>query len=81
MIYRVRVADIPVVLITLVIGLPLFVGLIKLSERHIIDLGSLPPWLFSILMLGIMLVSLVLASLIWRRLRGLISSSRGRKRI
>lgn len=81
MIYRVRVADIPVVLITLIIGLPLFVGLIKLSEMHIIDLGNIPPWLFSILMLGIMLISLVLASAIWRRIRGLISSHRGQRRI
>ena len=66
MIYRIRIADIPVVLIAMAIDIPLLLGFVELCKRGVIDIQELPEWLITVVFLGI--VGLTVWAM-WKRIR------------
>jgi len=66
MTYRIRIADIPVLLIAMAIDIPLLLGFVELCKRGVIDIQSFPNWLFTLLFLSV--VGLTVWAM-WKRIR------------
>ncbi len=66
MIYRIRVSDVPIFIISMAIGLPFLAGFIELVKQGTIDIRGVPNWLLGTLFFGVIGMSLLAATFIWK---------------
>ncbi len=69
MIASIRVADIPVFLIAMIIGVAAGMGFAALCQHGVVDARLIPKWLFTAGCLVVVGVSLWLASALWRSIQ------------
>lgn len=69
MIYRIRVSDVPIFIIFMAIDLPLLAGFIELVKQGTVDIRGVSNWLLGTLFFGVMGMSLLAATFIWKHVR------------